>query len=164
MHRKFIALVLSAAIAVTSLSAAPARADDTEKWIAGAAALAIIGIAIHEENKKKRKRHAQQQYYYNNHGQSYTHGHAGPTVYQQPKPQVYHNPKLLPGKCKRIGVLQGHQVRGLGRGCLKRHNINVQALPQQCKYKLYDPKTNERRVIFGGRCLRDQGYRLARAH
>ncbi|MFK7939357.1 MAG: hypothetical protein AB8B82_08265 [Roseovarius sp.] len=150
MHRTFIALVLSAAVAVTGFSAAPARADDTEKWIAGAAALAIIGLAINQESKKKRKRKAQQQYYYNNHG--YT------------APTVYHNPRLLPAKCKVVRNLQGHKVRGLARGCLKRHNVNVQALPQHCKIKIRDPQTNKKRVIFGGRCLRNQGYSLARLH
>jgi hypothetical protein len=158
MHRKFIALVLSAALAVTGLSAVPARADDTEKWIAGAAALAIIGLAIHEESKKNRKRQAQQQYYYNN-----SHGHAGPNIYQ-PKPQYYTNPKLLPQQCKVTRALHGQKIRGLARGCLKRNSVNVNALPQHCEIKIPNLNNGKRQVIYGGRCLRDQGYRLAKAY
>jgi len=43
MHRKFIALILATAMAITGLSAAPARADgDTARIFAGLALLAII--------------------------------------------------------------------------------------------------------------------------
>src|SRR6056297_1962117 len=55
LYRKFIATVLGAAVAVTGLTAAPARADnDAAKVIAGVAALAIIGAAVAEANKSKR--------------------------------------------------------------------------------------------------------------
>ena len=46
-YKSFIASIMAAAIALTTFSAAPARAgDDAAKIIAGVAALAIIGAAI----------------------------------------------------------------------------------------------------------------------
>lgn len=43
--------IMAAAMALTMLSSAPARADnDTAKVIAGAAALAIIGMALKDDN------------------------------------------------------------------------------------------------------------------
>ncbi|MDW3118383.1 MAG: hypothetical protein R8G60_11815 [Roseovarius pacificus] len=46
-HRQFIAAVLAAAVAVTGMTAAPARADnDAAKVIAGVAALAVLGAAM----------------------------------------------------------------------------------------------------------------------
>lgn len=59
MHRKFIAIVLGAALAVTGLSSAPVRAQDrgeTAAIIAGVAALAIIGAAVANDRKKDRRR------------------------------------------------------------------------------------------------------------
>ena len=57
-HRTFISIILAAAIAVTGMTAAPARADnDAAKVIAGVAALAIIGAVIAEERKDRRRSH-----------------------------------------------------------------------------------------------------------
>lgn len=181
MHRRFIALVLSASLAITTIGAAPAHADDRDKWIAGAVGLAILGLALNEEKKKKRKRRAQQQYYYNqgqqynghnghnghngynNHAYSGTHGHAGPIIHQ-PKPRTKVKPRLLPRNCRVTGKINGHDVRGLAIGCLKRNSVNVKALPQHCKIKVRNPYNGKRKMIFGKRCLREQGYRVARAH
>ena len=53
-HKTFMATLLAAALAVATLTAAPARADsDTAKIITGLAALAIIGAAIAEANDDK---------------------------------------------------------------------------------------------------------------
>ena len=38
------------------------------------------------------------------------------------------------------------------------------ALPQSCAIKLRDPHTGKRKVIYAGRCLKQQGYRLAHAN
>ncbi len=47
-YKSFISTVVAAALAVTTLSAAPAKADNTAEIIAGVAALALIGVAIAE--------------------------------------------------------------------------------------------------------------------
>lgn len=59
MHRKFIAIVLGAALAVTGLSTTPVRAGDrgdTAAIIAGVAALAIIGAAVSNDRKHDRRK------------------------------------------------------------------------------------------------------------
>jgi len=141
MHRRFIAIIVSAAVAVTSMTAQPVRAgdDDIAKWIAGIATIAIIGAAINEKQKKdRRKKHR--------------------IVTNPPYPDPY----LLPRKCRVSRNLQGNEIRGFARGCLKRNNVNVQALPQQCKVKFRDRQLDRRVVLFTGRCLRQNGYRVAR--
>ena len=70
MHRKFIAIVLGAALAVTGLSSAPVRAQDrgeTAAIIAGVAALAIIGAAVANDRKKDRRK----DYVARGHGHNY---------------------------------------------------------------------------------------------
>lgn len=160
MHRKFIALVLSGSLAVTSLTAQPVKADDTAEWIAGAAALAIIGLAISEANKDPKPTY-NYGHTYTPHSYQGTHGHAGPSVTYAPKPRHH---KVLPRQCRRVEHLQGHVIRGLGKRCLKRQGVNVHALPGHCAIKVRNAETGKRKVIYGGRCLRQHGYTLARAH
>ena len=50
-YKSFITTLMAGAIAITGMTAAPAKADNTAQIIAGAAALAIVGIAISESNK-----------------------------------------------------------------------------------------------------------------
>lgn len=72
MHRKFIAIVLGAALAVAGLSSAPVRAQDrgeTAAIIAGVAALAIIGAAVANDRKKDRRK----DYVARGHGHNYQH-------------------------------------------------------------------------------------------
>ena len=72
MHRKFIAIILGAALAVTGLSTTPVRAQDrgeTAAIIAGIAALAIIGAAVSNDRKKDRRK----DYVTRGHGHNYKH-------------------------------------------------------------------------------------------
>lgn len=87
MHRKFIALIISAALAVTSLTAVPAQAQnrgETAAIIAGVAALAIVGAAIADDRNKDRRNdhvtrgHGYHKPYYapkRQHKQVYRYGH-----------------------------------------------------------------------------------------
>jgi hypothetical protein len=56
MHRKSIAAIISASIAITAFSANSAAAGDrdTANFLAGLAGLAIIGAIIHDSNKKNK--------------------------------------------------------------------------------------------------------------
>ena len=187
MSRKFITIILSAAIAVTGFTAPPAQAgdDDIAKWIAGAAALAIIGAAINEKNNnnnRSRPRYSNN-YGYNNynqnnghsHGNGYKNGHNKGHDHDKGHGQVYGNqghsgnvitprpnPLLLPARCRVNKSLNGNSIRGFGRRCLNRSNVNVNALPRDCAVKFRDRKSNRPVVIYGGRCLRGYGYRVAR--
>ena len=57
MHRKFIATVMAAAIAVTTIGAAPAKAGDKElaRFIVGVAALGVIAAAINDADRKENR-------------------------------------------------------------------------------------------------------------
>ncbi len=64
MAGKFITLILATSIAVTGLTAAPARAADRDLALALGAlvGVAVIGAAIHDAKKKDRRRAAAQQH------------------------------------------------------------------------------------------------------
>ena len=80
MYRRFIAIVLASAVAVTGLSSAPARADgdDVLKILGGLAAIAAIGAAI-DKYDDRNDRYAPGYGYYSNgkrhHGHKRHHHH-----------------------------------------------------------------------------------------
>ena len=55
MHKKFIALIVVTAVALTGVSASQARAADAKDILGGLAAIAIIGAGVHYYNKEKKK-------------------------------------------------------------------------------------------------------------
>lgn len=173
MHRTFIAFVLSSAVAVTGLTAAPAHAgnDDVAKWIAGAAALAIIGAAIvdHNKNDKSQPNHGYTPGYGHGHNNQHTpyynndQGHAGGATVHAPKPHHY-NSRALPRSCRVTKTVVGREIKAFSRHCLKRNNVDVRTMPRDCAIKLQDRETGKRRVIYAQGCLRKKGYTLARRY
>ena len=84
MHRRFIALIVGTALAVTGLAAAPVQAQsrgETAAIVAGVAALAIIGAAVADDRKRDRRKEAA--------ARDYRHPH---NYYYAPK-GYYHAPK-----------------------------------------------------------------------
>jgi hypothetical protein len=160
MHRKFIALILSTAIAITGLSAAPARAgNDAAKLLAGLAALALIGAAI-QSNKRNQ--------YVVSRNPAYT----PPPTYKTRPPHAAHPtystkptpPKIsrldLPGQCLRGKSVNGRQRALFGSRCLKTSYAFNGTLPYACRLGYWDGSRN--RVGYEPRCLRENGYRFAR--
>lgn len=149
--RSFIALVLVAAMVVTGLTAAPARAGDNDaKIIAGAVALAVIGIAIANSNDRRDDYVVTRQ-------RGYGYGH-------QPRHESRHKHRHkrhhkreaygLPGGCRtRIHTNRG-QMSGYGQQCLLRNYASFNALPHQCAVRV-----RGHGLIYDGRCLRKFGYR-----
>ncbi|QBF33830.1 hypothetical protein [Thalassococcus sp. S3] len=143
MHRYFIAAIVTATLAVTSLSASPARADgeDIAKALAGIAVLAIIGKAI-KDNRDDR------------HVTRHTH---------QPKPRPL-PPKVsrhyLPGQCLRNVRTDYGTTRMFGRRCLERSYRHVQHLPRACAQRVWT--ANGVRRGYNPRCLHQAGFRIAR--
>ncbi|MDU9005128.1 hypothetical protein [Sedimentitalea todarodis] len=149
MHRKFIALIVSTAICITSLSAMPARADDndTARALAGFAALAILGLAIHRARDKD---------------DAPTVSHVAPppinhSVRPRPLPQraARYN---LPGKCLRNHKLHGGPSRLLGLQCLQSNYRYTAQLPQACRLRF--DGGNFSRTGYEPLCLRERGYRI----
>ncbi|MEL6594661.1 MAG: hypothetical protein AAFQ47_01885 [Pseudomonadota bacterium] len=148
MTKGLIASVLAGALALTSLPAAPAQADDElAKILAAGTVLFIIGKAIESENKsKKRKKEVHHHHY-------------------KPKPkkkQVHHRPHRaarLPGYClTRVRTWDGPRKILSGR-CLRRNYDYVDSLPGKCRRQVetYDGV----RRGWGPGCLRKRGYVIA---
>ena len=151
-HHKFIALILAASVAVTSLSAAPAYADGkTARQFGWIALLAVIGLAVQDSNRKRAV--TNNNYTYNPPRTPNTHT----PHYTPPRPlppQV--SKKILPGKCLRVKNVNGQRRKLFGLYCLKRNFSYVSSLPYACQLGYSGTRGN--RVGYEPLCLRERGY------
>ena len=157
-HRKFIALIVAASIAITGFSAAPARADeDVAKFIAGMALLGILGAAINDARKDDR--HVTRTYtppHNHRHGPKYhTHNRHGGHVKPLP-PSVRRYD--LPAHCVRYFPRYSHNYPLAGKGCLDRNYGQTHKLPTACKVTFWNGKHH--RTGFKPGCLKRHGYRM----
>ncbi|MBE1285286.1 MAG: hypothetical protein GJ676_18380 [Rhodobacteraceae bacterium] len=148
-HKKFIATILIAALAVTGFTATPARADeDVAKVLAGLAALAIIGAAISND----RDDHVV---------------HRRQPVRIDPNPNKQNHVRPIPPAIARYDLprqcvrsfpeLGGKRVLGLA--CLKQNYRHVQALPYACRVSV--ERGRKQRTGYETLCLRERGYRIS---
>ncbi|GFE49211.1 hypothetical protein So717_09640 [Roseobacter cerasinus] len=155
MHRKFIATIIAAALAVTAIGSAPARADDDAlKALAAIAGIAIIGKVIHDRNKRKSEQHTVTRK---------SSSHSNGRVYDlkpRPLPQRA-NRRLLPGNCLRSVDTWDGRVRYFGKRCLERNYRHVDRLPQRCAVRFRGEDRSRRG--YEARCLNRAGYKLARS-
>lgn len=161
MHRKFIATIVAAALAVTALGSAPARADDDLlRGLAAIAGIAIVGKVIHDRNKRKSAQHSVTRNTYK--APVYHNKHNRKQVYDlQPRPLPQRaNRRLLPGDCLRSADTRQGRVRYFGKRCLERSYKHVNRLPEYCAVRFRGEDRNRRG--YEARCLRREGYQLAR--
>lgn len=144
MSRKFIATIVVAAITVTGISAAPARADqdDIAKLLFGAAAIYMISRAVKDDKR-----------------------HVTPAPVTRPRPL---EPRPLPRRVRRFDpipskCLKHHEtrdgvVRMIGQRCVQKRYRHASYLPEKCLFKVrtYDGK----RAGYRPRCLRKNGFVL----
>lgn len=155
MSRKFIASILAVSIAVTGLTAAPAKAgnDDLVRFLAGATALVIIGKALDGKDDHRPARSS--------------HVHDDRKVYFDRR----HDPRstrdwersrrfTLPAQCRRAFWTPDGNQRYLNRGCLRRNYDYTHRLPNSCKITFFEK--NQRRNGYSISCLKDAGYRISR--
>ncbi|MFC3612191.1 hypothetical protein ACFORG_00340 [Lutimaribacter marinistellae] len=155
MHRKFIALVVSTAIAITGLSAAPARAADPHDILGGLAALAILGAAINHYDKKRERERARSYQPPVTRNHSY-HDQPGPRLPAKKLPDRVRQYDL-PSQCLRQ-VDSYRRGPVLGSRCLQRNYAWADRLPRSCEV---DVRMGDRfRRAYDTRCLRQQGYRV----
>lgn len=148
---RFIALVLALSVAITSLAAAPARAnDDLGRFIAGVVALGIIGAAINDAKDDRDRRRDRVQRRHDNAGII----HAQPI---KPLPQRLRRYDL-PGECMRSLRSGGEQTRFMAKRCLRRNYAFANELPGQCRITVANG--NQRRQGYRPRCLRRHGFRI----
>ena len=130
-------LTLSLGIALSPITAAPARADsDADKLLAILLGLAVVGTIIDDRRDRR-------------------------VVVDRP-----HRPnrKALPARClKRFETRDGTK-RFWGARCLERHYPRAHRLPARCEVTI---KTRNhhgdrvRRDVFKPHCLRREGYTVA---
>lgn len=165
MTRKFIAAIVGAALTITAIGSAPARADeDLARALAAIVGIAIVGKVISDklddDDKKKstvtRNRntthHSTRPYY--NRSDNWIR-----RVEPRPLPRRVER-RLLPGECLRSFNTRDGRYRIFGKQCLKRNYGYVKSLPRACEVKFRTGNKNRRG--YGARCLRREGYQLAR--
>ena len=157
IQKTFIATVAAAAIAITGIGAAPARAGNDEVGAALAAllGLAIVGAVIKEKRDDRKARsqvHVPQP--------RVQPGHPPRHVEPRPLPRRV-NRKLLPQRCLfNLPNDNGRYIQVFGQRCLNRHYSQVAQLPQQCGRRVWTSRGAG--FGYGARCLNKQGYQLAR--
>lgn len=158
MHRKFIATIVAAAVTVTAIGSAPARADeDVLRALAAIAGIAIVGKVIHDRNERKRAQHSVTR---NTH-KAPVYQHTGRVYDLKPRPLPKRaNRRLLPGDCLRSAETRQGRVRYFGKRCLERNYRYVNRLPQYCAVRFRGEDRSRRG--YDARCLRREGYQLAR--
>ncbi|MGH1354534.1 MAG: hypothetical protein ACRBBS_05595 [Thalassovita sp.] len=161
MSRKFIASILAASIAVTGLTAAPAKAgnDDLVRFLAGATALVIIGRALDSDNS-----HASASEVHVRPGRAYDDNHRYQDRRNDPRSARDSDRRTsryaLPRQCRSSFWTPDGRQRYLDRRCLKRNYDFTRDLPKRCKIKFFD--NNVKKSGYSIRCLKDNGYRMAR--
>lgn len=163
---RVVSTVTAAAIALTTFTAVPAYADDrqTARTVATIVGLAMIGAMIndHKQDKKKRHKSHSNQTKKKVYTQPQKHrGHAQPRQRVQPKPLPRRvSRKLLPQNCLRSYNTRRGQARIFTQRCLERSYHAVNRLPRSCAVRIRTDRGL--RAGYGARCLRANGYRLAR--
>jgi hypothetical protein len=136
LTRTAIASTLAASLALTPMTAQPARADDAANAIAAATFFTLLlgGIAIASSQDRNRR------------GGRDDGGHHG------------NRAKVLPSECALV-VLKGHNRSTYYRaGCLRNSFANWRQLPDQCFERL-DVRGSRDIRAYKGRCLERFGYR-----
>lgn len=146
MSRKFIATIVAAAITVTGISAAPARAadqDDVAKLLFGAAAIYMISRAVKDDHSRV----------------SSTSPRRPELVRPRPLPWRAHRFDPIPAQCLKHHETRKGTVRMIGQRCLQKRYRHVSYLPQKCHFKVRT--YNGKRAGYKPGCLRKKGFVLA---
>ncbi|WP_300032746.1 hypothetical protein [uncultured Roseobacter sp.] len=156
MHRKFIATVTAAAICITAAGVAPARAnEDVLRALAAIAGVAIVAKVINDRNDRKREQTVTRNTY------QPVQRNLEPVYRLEPRPLPRRvQRRLLPGDCLRSIPTRDRTYRIFGKKCMERNYSYTDELPRTCKVKFKGP--NRKRKGWDARCLRQEGYQLAR--
>lgn len=161
---RLIGTFTAVALGLTTLAAAPAHAeqDRTARAVSTILGLAVVGAIIHDQKKSREKEKSRANVrgsVYQVHPNSQGHGHFKPQVHHKPKPHRVSR-KLLPQHCLRSFPTRHGHVRVFGQRCLERSYNFVHSLPRNCV--LHVRSNHRKHTAFDARCLRQNGYRLAR--
>lgn len=149
MFRQALAFVAVTALAAAVLAPAPARAaseEDIARILAGLAALAIVGKALSDRDRADDDT---------------------PKVIapHRPKPKGHYRPrpadKTVPVRCLRTYETRQGIRRVVMRDCALRTVAEPWNLPRQCLIRVQTRQGLAE--AYGGRCMRQYGYRLRTA-
>lgn len=150
--RPFAALALSAAMALSPMTAAPARAENIDELLAGLAALAIIGTAIANDRGTGGSAYTSRSLPRDDFGYR-PHREQGYHSYEGHRPR-----RALPARCLIRPYEQGVRVGLFPKHCLEKHYgvRATQRLPLHCQRWVH---TRKRAILgYAPRCLRRAGY------
>ncbi len=172
MSRKFTATILAASLTLTAFGASHAQAAEKEvfRFIAGAAAAAIIADALTNDNRGRhqnqvvtRERHYAPQHYTHN-------GHRDPRpkvnvpnrghIIPRPLPNRV-RAQVLPSQCTLTARTRHGTRTYMGDKCLNKNNIRLRDLPGQCRTDLAGPRGGTWKA-WDVQCMTRLGYRSAR--
>lgn len=146
----FLAPVLAASLAFSTLAAAPAQASetDTAKVLLGLTALTIIGAAIADNNS---------------HAPAPQHVHRPPPPVVRPAPPVvrpYVPPRVvkrpLPAQCRQTVSVNGKKRTLYAKPCLQRSLHTISQLPRSCERTV---RSHGRTLqVYYANCLREHGW------
>ena len=164
MSRKFIAAIVCSALSITAIGAAPARADeDLAKALAAIVGLAIVGKVISDkldDDKKPAPTVTRNRVYDDFRFENNARTDQVITPWEpRPLPRRVER-RLLPGDCLRSFETPNGRVRVFGQRCLERNYSYNQSLPRACAVRFR--VNNKKRRGYDARCLRREGYQLAR--
>lgn len=161
MFAKLTGTLAAAAIALTSMGAAPAQADDRDAARIAAALLgiAIVGKIIHD-NKKDRKAAKRDKWVRPDTRPDRTHRPRGVKPRPLPPRVDRRNTRLLPQNCFQSFETYEGPRHIFGRKCLQRNYRYADSLPARCQVNIR--AGGKVRHGYGARCLRREGYELAR--
>ncbi|HDR28505.1 hypothetical protein [Rhodovulum sp.] len=143
MPRFFLAPLLAAAVALTPIAAAPARAaDDLAKILLGAAAVYVIVDKL-ESNRRAVNRVEKNRVEKN--------GAAG---WQSPR--GYNRYRAIPASCVRTINTRRGSERVVTERCLR--NEGIRRLPERCEIPVRGNRGNVDAYRLS--CLQDAGYRV----
>ncbi|WP_226780156.1 hypothetical protein [Oceaniglobus trochenteri] len=139
MSRPLIATILSAALALSTLGAAPAQADnDNLKRLLGGVATVIILGATYDHFRDKRQREAEAE-----------------RPDYRPRPEV----KIVPSECLRRTETRHGTERYFAKRCLQRKMRHANRLPAACEIRVGGGHKNRRDNGYSPRCLHSYGWR-----
>lgn len=177
MSRKFIAAIVGAALTVTAIGTAPARAnEDVLRALAIIAGVAVVGkvasdrLGRDDKNKTVVSRNRfDESYFYDYSGDKRVISRDNRVnsrdsriirrVEPRPLPRDVRR-RLLPGECLRSWKTRYNRARVFDEKCLTKNYAYTKSLPRACEVKVR--AKNKKRRGFDVRCLRRNGYQLAR--
>lgn len=157
MTKTFMALCLSATLALGGFTAKPAYAadgQDVATAVLGFLALYAIARELDDDNDKKTKSTKTHRH----NGYTHTHHYKGAHRHKVPHyNQPRRHPRSLPANCIRNNPYSDGPSRFVTQRCLNKKGF-TKKLPKQCRFT-YQGRNRDLRA-YGARCLRHKGYRL----